>query len=111
MRNTLLILITIGLYLTLPNMSFSQENITICTSLEQLKANEGKQVLMFGELARHHQLPHHPYILLLEDNEWIFLGNKDFFQEQGFFSGKISQYDFCIDRRSGKTEKCRFSIG
>jgi len=61
-------------------MSFSQNNLPLCTSIEAIKANEGQQILVFGELARHHQLPHHPYILLLDNNEWIFLGNKDFFQ-------------------------------
>ncbi|HAS39453.1 MAG TPA: hypothetical protein DCS93_03200 [Microscillaceae bacterium] len=71
-------------------MSFSKNNLPLCTSIEAIKAHAGKPIRVFGELARHHQLPHHPYILLLDNNEWVFLGNKDFFQ------GKSVQTTFVL---------------
>ena len=77
-------------FITFSFMSFSQDNLPLCTSLKDLKGNEGKQVLVFGELVRHHQLPHHPYVLLLDNNEWIFLGNED------FFAGKPAQTAFIL---------------
>ncbi|OJJ18735.1 hypothetical protein BKI52_24350 [marine bacterium AO1-C] len=104
MRNTLLILIIIGLLLTLPNKGFSQENAPICTSIEQVKANAGKQILIFGELARHHQLPHHPYILLLEGNEWIFLGN------DAFFGGKPINTTFILVKGIVKLNNTDFQL-
>lgn len=100
----LLSILTSCCFLILPMISSAQDNVPVCTSLETLKANEGQQVMVFGELTRHHQLPHHPYILLLEHNEWIFLGNEAFFQ------GKTIKTHFVLIEGTVKLRNPNFQL-
>ncbi|HAS46341.1 MAG TPA: hypothetical protein DCS93_38020 [Microscillaceae bacterium] len=72
--------VVIGLSLLCAMENIAQNNLPICTSRADIKAHSGQRVLVFGHRATHYGLPHQPYILLLEKNEWIFLGNENFYQ-------------------------------
>ncbi|EAY27766.1 hypothetical protein [Microscilla marina] len=47
----------------------------VCQSLSEIQAHSGKEIRVVGQLARSYRLPQAPYILLLPNKEWIFLGN------------------------------------
>lgn len=82
-------LFIISLLLLYPMVNMAQKTLPICTSMADIKAHSGQRVLVFGHRATHHGLPHQPYVLLLERNEWIFLGSERFYQGREYQTSYI----------------------
>ncbi len=57
--------------------------IPVCKTFEELRKHDGQLVQVFGRLARSYELPQQPYILLLPDNRWIFLGSEKVLETAG----------------------------
>ena len=76
--------VVIGLLLFCSMENIAQTRLPVCTSLADIKAHSGQRVLVFGHRATHYGLPHQPYILLLEKNDWVFLGNESFYQSKRY---------------------------
>lgn len=57
-----------------------EKMLPICQSLEEIKQYKNQRVLVLGQVALAFHLPKHPYILLLKNKEWLFLGNEEVLQ-------------------------------
>lgn len=59
----------------------SNTRLMTCQSLTEIKAQVGKKIRVIGRLKRSYRLPKAPYILLLPNKDWIFLGNYEVLKE------------------------------